>query len=382
MKKQRFLILFVVLLAFGMILSACGSSEEEGSNGGSNDENGEENASENEEGTDGEQAEAGGDFSAAMVTDVGGIDDKSFNQSAWEGLQSFGENNGLEEKTGYDYAQSQSDADYLSNLNRLVRQNFNLIYGIGFKLKDAVDTVAGQNPETNFAIVDDVVEQPNVASITFKEHEGSFLAGVAAAMKTESDKLGFVGGIESDLIKKFETGFRAGAKSVNPNIEIDVQYAGAFDAPDKGKIIASNMYGQGIDVIYHASGATGNGVFAQAKDIKKNNPDQNVWVIGVDRDQNEEGAIGDTNVTLTSMVKRVDVAVEQVATQAMNGEFPGGEKLEFGLKDDGVGVARSNKEALTEDIISAIEEWKEKIVNGDLKVPSTRDDLETYINSL
>ncbi|MDC3414081.1 BMP family protein [Aquibacillus sp. 3ASR75-11] len=365
-----------------MILSACGSSEEEGSNGGSNDENGEENASENEEGTDGEQAEAGGDFSAAMVTDVGGIDDKSFNQSAWEGLQSFGENNGLEEKTGYDYAQSQSDADYLSNLNRLVRQNFNLIYGIGFKLKDAVDTVAGQNPETNFAIVDDVVEQPNVASITFKEHEGSFLAGVAAAMKTESDKLGFVGGIESDLIKKFETGFRAGAKSVNPNIEIDVQYAGAFDAPDKGKIIASNMYGQGIDVIYHASGATGNGVFAQAKDIKKNNPDQNVWVIGVDRDQNEEGAIGDTNVTLTSMVKRVDVAVEQVATQAMNGEFPGGEKLEFGLKDDGVGVARSNKEALTEDIISAIEEWKEKIVNGDLKVPSTRDDLETYINSL
>ncbi|MBA2174050.1 BMP family protein [Halobacillus locisalis] len=378
MFKNRWFVLFALLLSIGLVLGACGASDddagnEEDSTGGDSSENTEEETSEEN---------ASGDFSVAMVTDVGGVDDKSFNQSAWEGLQAFGEENGMSKGEGYDYAQSESDADYVTNINRLVRQDYNLIYGIGYLLQPAIEEVASQYPDTNFGIVDSVAEGDNIASITFKEHQGSFLAGVAAAKKTESNMVGFVGGVDGALINKFEAGFVAGVKSVNADIEVDVQYAESFAAADKGKLIASNMYDKGVDVIYHASGATGNGVFAQAKDIKNNDPEANVWVIGVDRDQYEEGAVGDTNVTLTSMVKRVDIAVQDVATQAMNGEFPGGEVLEYGLSDDGVSIARTNEEAMTEEIITAIEEWKEKITNGDVEVPSTREDLETYVNSL
>ncbi|WP_318245599.1 BMP family lipoprotein [Halobacillus yeomjeoni] len=373
MFKSRFLLMFSLLLAIGLILGACGSSEDGGEAGGDTNEK------EEKEQTSGE---GNGDFSVAMVTDVGGVDDKSFNQSAWEGLQAFGEEHGLSKGEGFDYAQSESDADYTTNINRLVRQDYNLIFGIGYLLQPAIEEVAAQYPDTKFSVVDSVAKGDNVASVTFKEHQGSFLAGVAAAKKTKTNKIGFVGGVDGDLINKFEAGYVAGAKSVNPDIDVDVQYAESFAAADKGKLIASNMYSKGIDVIYHASGATGNGVFAQAKDLKKNNPDEDYWVIGVDRDQYEEGAIEDTNVTLTSMVKRVDIAVQDVANQAKQGEFPGGKVLEYGLDDDAISIARTNEEALNEEIIAAVEDWKEKIVNGDVEVPSNRDDLKTYVDSL
>lgn len=380
LKKSRFLLVFALILAVGMVLGACGSSEDSGdeTNNNSEDQGSNNDESSNNEG----DTEGNGDFSVAMVTDVGGVDDKSFNQSAWEGLQALGEEHGLEEGQGFDYAQSESDADYNPNITRLVRNDFNLVFGIGYKLNDAISQAAERFPETKFSIVDSVVDQPNVASITFKEHQGSFLVGVAAAMKTESDQVGFVGGVESDLIKKFESGFRAGVKSVNPDIEIDVQYAGGFANADKGKVIANTMYKSGVDVIYHASGATGNGVFTEAKDIKNNDPDRQVWVIGVDRDQHAEGEIGEHNVTLTSMVKRVDIAVQEISEQAMNGEFPGGENVQFGLDDDAITVAESNEDAYTDEIKQKVQEWKDKIVNGEVDVPSTRDDLQTYLDSL
>lgn len=352
-----------------MILAACGSSEEAGTNADNN--------------SDSKDKEKTGDFTVAMVTDIGGVDDKSFNQSAWEGLQAFGSENDLSKgKDGYDYAQSQSDADYLSNITRLVKKDYNLVFGIGYLLNDAITKASQQFPDTHFSIVDSVVDQPNVASITFKEHQGSFLVGVVAALKTETNKVGFVGGVEGDLIKKFESGFRAGVKSVNKDIEIDVQYAGGFANADKGKLIANTMYKQGIDVIYHASGATGNGVFAEAKDIKKNDASRKVWVIGVDRDQYEQGQIGDDNVTLTSMVKRVDVAVKDISTKAKNGNFPGGEVVAYGLDDDAISVAPTNKEAYTDEIKQKVEEYKTKIVNGDIEVPSTREELKTYLDNL
>ncbi|WP_101843939.1 BMP family lipoprotein [Halobacillus sp. Marseille-P3879] len=370
MKSRRFLLILALLLSFGLVLAACGSSDEADDSGGDDGES--------EEG--GEQS--GEDFSVAMVTDVGGVDDKSFNQSSWEGLQAFGDENGLEEGEGYDYAQSDSEGDYTTNLSRLVRQDFNLIYGIGYLLQPALEEVAEQNPETNFGLVDSVAEGDNIVSITFKEHEGSFLAGVAAALKTETDKIGFIGGEDGDLIRKFESGYVAGAKSVNPDIEIDIKYAESFAAADKGKLIASNMYNNDIDVIYHASGATGNGVFAEAKDRKQNNSDENIWVIGVDRDQHEEGQIDGNNITLTSMVKRVDVAVNEVATLTMEGEFPGGEVMEYGLDDDAISIAKTNEDAMTEDIVSKVDEWKEKIANGEVEVPSTDEELEEFESSL
>ncbi|ALX47592.1 BMP family lipoprotein [Lentibacillus amyloliquefaciens] len=375
MKNRKFLLLFALLLTVGMLLAACG---------GGNDSQGEGSDSESgsSDSESSESSEESSDFSSAMVTDVGGVDDKSFNQSAWEGLQAWGEEHGLEEGEGFDYAQSNDDSDYQPNLNRLVREGYNMVFGIGYKLEDAISEVAGQYPDTNFAIVDSVVEGDNIASITFADHEGSFLAGVAAANKTNTDKIGFVGGTDSDLINKFESGYVAGAKTVNPDIEVEVQYAGAFDAPDDGKLIASNMYNNDIDIIYHASGATGNGVFAQAKDIKNNDPEREVWVIGVDRDQHEEGAIGDHNVTLTSMIKRVDNSVQQVSNMAMEGEFPGNEVLEFGVEDEGVGLADTNEEAYTDDIAQAVDEWKQKIIDGEVEVPQTHDELDEYLNSL
>ncbi|MBM7572085.1 BMP family lipoprotein [Aquibacillus albus] len=380
MKKNHFLLLIGLLFSIAFVLGACGAAEEE-DNANNVDETENGNAEEGaDEGTD--EATETADFSVAMVTDVGGVDDKSFNQSAWEGIQAFGEENGLSKGEGFDYAQSDADADYMPNLNRLIQQDYNLIFGIGYKLADALGQVAGQNPDTNFAIIDSVVEGDNVASVTFKEQQGSFLVGVAAALKSESGQVGFVGGEESELIKRFEIGYRAGVAAVDPDIEVDVQYADSFAAIDKGKAIASDMYNGGIDVIYHASGATGNGVFAQAKDIKNSDPDANVWVIGVDRDQYEEGQIGDTNVTLTSMLKRVDVAVQTVSQQALEGEFPGGELLALGIEDDAVGVAKTNEEAYTDEIDSTVEEWKQKILDGEVEVPSTEEDLASYLDSL
>ncbi|MFD1018244.1 BMP family lipoprotein [Thalassobacillus hwangdonensis] len=370
MKNRRFLMIIGLLLAIGMVLGACGSSDDEGSNG------------DNEGSDNGDEASGNEDFSAAMVTDVGGVDDKSFNQSAWEGLKAFGQENGMEEGEGIAYAQSESDADYTTNISRLVRDEYDLVYGIGYLLQPDIAKAAEQYPDTNFSIVDSVVEADNASSILFKEHQGSFLVGVAAAMKTNSNKVGFVGGVDGDLINKFESGFIAGVKSINPDIEVEVQYAGAFDAADDGKVIASQMYSSGIDVIYHASGGTGNGVFAQAKDLKKSNPDEDVWVIGVDRDQHEEGQIDDMNVTLTSMVKRVDIAIQDMTTKAMNGEFPGGEIVEYGLEDDAISVARTNEDAMTQDIIDAVEEWKQKIIDGEVEVPSTRDETKAFVDSL
>src|SRR5690606_36488257 len=368
MKKLSFLL--VLILGLGLLLAACGGGDDK-KDSGNNDKAGEDATTEDN-----------ADFKVGMVTDLGGVDDKSFNQSSWEGLKSFGEKNGLTEGEGYAYEQSNGKEDYIPNLTRLVRNDFNLVYGIGFELKADLETIAKQNEDTHFGIVDDVIELPNVVSITFKEHQGSFLVGVDAALKTKTNKLGFVGGIDSPLITKLEAGFIAGAKSVDPDIEVDVQYAESFGDAATGKLIATNMYDNGVDAIYHASGGTGNGVFNQAKDLKQNDPDREIWVIGVDRDQHEEGKVGDTNVTLTSMIKRVDVAVEDVATMTMNGEFPGGELLEFGIEEDGIGYATTNTEAMTEEIISTVDEWKGKILNGDVEAPSTRDELKTFLESL
>ncbi|MEC5422633.1 BMP family ABC transporter substrate-binding protein [Virgibacillus sp. C22-A2] len=369
MKNRKFILLFALLLTLGIVLAACGGGSDDTDDNGETDDNA---ASEGEE----------SGYTVAMVTDEGGVDDKSFNQSAWEGLQAWGEEHDLSKADGFDYAQSDDESDYLPNMTRLVRNDYDLVFGIGFLLEDAITQIAEQNPDKDFAIVDTVVDVPNVASITFAEHEGSFLAGVAAAMKSKTERLGFVGGVDSDLINKFESGFIAGAKSVNPAIVVDTQYVGNFSSAADGKLIATRMYNDGADIIYHAAGAAGNGVFAQAKDIKQNDPDREVWVVGVDRDQHDEGQIGDNNVTLTSMVKRVDTSVQEVSNMGLNGEFPGGEIVEFGLTDDGVSIATTNEDALTEEILSTVNDWKERIINGDIDVPKTHEELDAFVDSL
>ncbi|WP_114571029.1 BMP family lipoprotein [Exiguobacterium flavidum] len=356
MKKKSLLALAATGFAMSSVLAACGGDEKE-SNGGSGGEK--------------------DSFKVGMVTDTGGVDDKSFNQSAWEGLTKFGKENDLKEGTGYKYLQSAKQSDYQPNLQQLARAKYDLILGIGFLMAEDINKVATQFKDNNFAIVDMVVEQPNVASIVFKEQEGSFLVGVVAGLTTKTDKVGFVGGVNSDLIKKFESGFKAGVKAVNPEAEVLVQYAEDFNAAEKGQAIASGMYGKKADIIYHAAGGTGVGVFTEAKNRKKNG--EEVWVIGVDRDQVEEGM--PENVTLTSMVKRVDIAVEKVAKDTKDGKFPGGKIVEFGLQDGGVDIAPS-KDNISEDILTKVDEYKKKMMDGEIKVPATDDEYKAYEASL
>ncbi|MDR4946406.1 BMP family lipoprotein [Neobacillus cucumis] len=353
MKKRKIGLALSLVLAAGTLLGACGKSNDTTKDSGKKDT-----------------------FSVGMVTDIGGVDDKSFNQSAWEGLQKFGKDNNMQKgKGGYDYLQSKSDADYSTNLNTLARQDFDLVFGIGYLMQDAVGEIAKQQSKKHFAIVDSEVDQPNVASILFKEQEASFLAGVAAAMTTKSNKIGFIGGVEGAVIERFESGFVAGVKAANPKATVDVQYAGAFDKAELGQSIASKMYTSGADVIFAAAGATGNGLFKEATDRKSKNPTQEIWAIGVDRDQSDMGP----DVVLTSALKRVDVAVEDLSTKAKNGNFPGGKVTLYGLAEDGVGLAPINSKAPNKAAIeTAVKEWVAKIKKGDVKVPGTHKELKTF----
>ncbi|MBO4106643.1 BMP family lipoprotein [Streptococcus suis] len=310
---------------------------------------------------------------AAIVTDVGGVDDRSFNQSAWEGLTAWGEENGLAENTDYTYFQSASESDYVTNLDSAVSGGYNLIFGIGFALESAIAEVAPNNPDTHYVIVDSVVpDQDNVVSVGFADHEASYLAGVAAAKSTKTNHIGFIGGMEGVIIDRFEAGFVAGAKSVNPDIKVTVDYAGSFADAAKGQTLAAAQYAAGADVIFHASGGTGNGVFAAAKaENETRNEADKVWVIGVDRDQSAEGEYTSkdgkaSNFVLASTLKEVGTSVKDIANKAIAGEFPGGEVLQFTLADGGVELAETN---LSTEASEAVAAAKKAILDGSVTVP-------------
>ncbi|HFU4025077.1 TPA: BMP family protein [Streptococcus suis] len=310
---------------------------------------------------------------AAIVTDVGGVDDRSFNQSAWEGLTAWGEENKLAENTDYTYFQSASESDYVTNLDSAVSGGYNLVFGIGFALESAIAEVAPNNPDTHYVIVDSVVaDQDNVVSVGFADHEASYLAGVAAAKSTKTNHVGFIGGMEGVIIDRFEAGFVAGAKSVNPDIKITIDYAGSFADAAKGQTLAAAQYAAGADVIFHASGGTGNGVFAAAKaENETRNEADKVWVIGVDRDQSAEGEYTSkdgkaSNFVLASTLKEVGTSVKDIANKALAGDFPGGEILQFTLKDGGVDLAETN---LSDDASKAVADAKKAILDGKVEVP-------------
>ncbi|MDD6171183.1 MAG: BMP family protein [Ligilactobacillus ruminis] len=301
---------------------------------------------------------------AALVTDGGSIDDKSFNQSAWEGLEAWGKENKLEKGVnGYNYAQSNSDADFTPNINKLIKAKYSTIFGIGYKLAPAISKTAKQNPKTNFVIIDDVVSGKNVASVTFKSEQSSFLAGVAAAETTKTNKVGFLGGVKSDVITTFEKGFIQGVHAVNPKITVDVKYAGSFTKADLGQSMANAMYNNGEDVIFHAAGGTGSGVFTAAKNLAKNG--KKVWVIGVDQDQKADGAYKGGNVTLASAVKEVGNAAKDIANKAMKDKFPGGKVVTYDLKSKGVDLVNDN---MSDSAWKVVQQYEQKIIKGDLTV--------------
>lgn len=312
------------------------------------------------------------DFSVVMITDQGGVDDKSFNQSAWEGLQAWGEENGKERGVGgYDYLQSNSDSDYTTNLNSAVQANFDITFGIGFKLETAINDVAQQFPDNHFAIVDSFVEQPNVASLNFKDHEAAFLAGVAAASTSETGHIGFIGGVEGVVIDRFEAGYVAGAKTINPDIQISVEYVGSFADAPRGRQLAAAMYANGADIIFQAAGESGNGVFSEAKDLVANDPTLNIWVVGVDMDQEAEGVIEidgeERHLTLTSTIKQVGESVKLFIEKTQESGFEAGNTV-YGLADGGVGITDGN---MSEESLALVKEYSEKIVAGEVEIPET-----------
>ena len=307
------------------------------------------------------------DLKAAIVTDTGGVDDKSFNQSAWEGLQEWGKENGLSKDHGFTYFQSTNESEYANNLEQAASSGYKAIFGIGFALRNAVEAAAKDHSDINYVIIDDEIKgQDNVASALFADNEAAYLAGVAAAKTTKTKVVGFVGGIKGAVLTRFEKGFEAGVKSVDPSIKIDVQYAESFGDAAKGKTIAAAQYTAGADIIYQVAGGTGAGVFNEAKSINETrNESEKVWVIGVDRDQEAEGKFKskdgkESNFVLASTLKKVGGTVKDIATKASKNQFPGGKTTVYGLKDGGVDLTTSN---LSEDA-------KAKILDGSIKVPA------------
>jgi basic membrane protein A len=317
-------------------------------------------------------------FTAALVTDIGGVDDKSFNQSAWEGMQEWGKAEGLKKGPGgYDYIQSGNESEYITNIDQAITNKFDIVYGIGFALREAIAEEAKQNPDTKFVIVDDVIkDQKNVASAIFADNESAYLAGIAAGKSTKTNKIGFIGGTEGEVIGRFQAGFEAGVKASNPNAKVSVEYAASYGDPAKGKTIASAMYASGCDIIFQVAGGTGAGVFSEAIAINKEKASDaadKVWVIGVDRDQIEEGKYKakdgkESNLTLCSTTKGVGATVKAINKLAAADKFPGGEVKTYGIEAGGVDLANDN---LSPEAIKLVDEAREGIKSGEIKVPAT-----------
>jgi basic membrane protein A len=304
-----------------------------------------------------------------MAYDVGGRGDQSFNDAAAAGLDRAKSELGVSVKEAA-AVNGENEAAREERLQQLIDAGYTHVVAVGFAYAPAVGKVAKANPDVHFAIVDDASTDskgPNVDQITFAENEGSFLVGVAAALKSKTGHIGFVGGVNVPLIKKFEAGFDAGAKAINPSIKIDSQYLtqppdfSGFGDPAKGKTAAEGMYQAGADVVYHAAGGSGAGVFAAAKAAGK-------FAIGVDSDQALTAPAGERPFILTSMIKKVDVAVYDFIKSASQGKELTGNHV-YDLKVGG--VAYSTTGGHIDDIKAKIEAYKAKIIAGTIKVPVT-----------
>jgi basic membrane protein A len=297
------------------------------------------------------------DFTPAVIFDMGGKFDKSFNEAAYNGAEKF------KAETGLPYLEFEvTNESQRDQALRRMAQKADIVIAVGFAFSTPLETVAAEFPDKKFVIIDSVVDKPNVESVVFKEHEGSFLVGMAAALASKTGKVGFVGGMDIPLIRNFEFGYEQGVKHVNPDGEVIVNYTGttpaAWNDPARGGELAIGQFGQGADVVYAAAGATGLGVLQAAADKEK-------LSIGVDSNQNylHPGSV------LTSMMKRVDVAVHDAFTSAKGGTWKAGMES-LGLKESGVDYAvdENNAPVLTPDMQAKINEAKQAIIDGKLVV--------------
>jgi basic membrane protein A len=307
-----------------------------------------------------------GQLTLSMVTDIGGLGDKSFNDSAYRGMLDSQSALGAFTKV----LQSKSAADYQPNLTVLSEARFDMIYAIGFLMSDDLAQVARQFPAQQYTIIDAIVPQPNVVSVTFKEEDGSFLAGALAAMVSTTHHVAFIGGQDIPLIRKFEAGYAAGAREVDPQVKVDVKYAGSFDDVAAGKELANLLFNDGADIIYTAAGKVGLG----AIDAAKSRP-HGEYIIGVDSNQD---ALAPGKI-LTSMVKHVDVAVFDVARGIQDRKPLGGHVI-LGLKERGISLTdfRYTRDVVTTSRIARLKKLQRAIVDGRISVPNTREALGNW----
>ncbi len=293
-----------------------------------------------------------------IVFDIGGKDDRSFNAAAYQGMLRAKK----ELPIVYRDVEPGDPTSIEPALRAFAQYGYNLVTGVGFAQGPILEQVAKDYPQLHFVIIDSKVDVPNVASLLFKEHEGSFLVGMIAAATSKTGKLGFIGGMDIPLIHKFATGYAEGAKYMNPNIQVSENYVGITDAawnnPGKGRELANSQFEQGADVIFAAAGNSGLGVFDAAESYKR-------FAIGVDANQNwvKPGFI------LTSMIKRIDNAVYSVVKEETEGKFKGGVRV-FGLDNDGVGYALDdyNKALIPPSVLEKVEQAKRDIIAGKIKV--------------
>lgn len=296
-----------------------------------------------------------------MVTDTGGVNDGSFNQSSWEGLQRAGEELDIEVK----YLESKTDADYKANLETFIDEDYDLIISVGFALASATRDAAEANPDCKFAIIDDDsnADLDNVTCLMFKQAQASYLVGYAAGLTTKTNTVGFVIGMSNENMNQFGYGYCAGVLDANPNAKIEQYNADSFGDTAGGKSAATSMVTNGADIIFHAAGGTGLGVIDGCKE-------NGIWAIGVDSDQ----SILAPETILTSAMKRVDNASYEVSKQVKEGTLKGG-IVTYDLAAAGVDIAPTT-DNLDPEVLEAVEEVKEKIISGEVVVPETQADFE------
>lgn len=340
-----------------------------------------------------------------LALDVGGRGDQSFNDGALRGLEVMAAGlrytaRGYQPLADAEYAATlppdlrgrpfphlgiphplvlagKAQEDYEPNLQLLVDQGSELVIAVGFMMEPAVRAVSQRNPNARFLLIDSPVLDaagkpitvPNVRAVVFRENEGSFLAGALAGEVTKTAKIGFVGGMQLPLIRKFESGFRAGVRQVNPKAEVLVAYTGTFDDEKKGVEVGQDLYARGCDVVFHAAGLDGLGVIKAAQQAGK-------LVIGVDSDQSH---VAPKNV-LTSMVKHADVAVYLAVKDVLDGKFSGGD-LVLGLKEDGVGLAQVTPGMAPPAALADVEKLRAALIAGRLQAPATLDELAKFVPS-
>ena len=371
MKRRGALV--TLLLAFALIAAACGGTDDTTTTTAAAAQETTTTAGETTETTEAEttttaEAMIGEGITIGMAYDIGGRGDQSFNDSAAAGLDKAVADYGIDSQELEPTAGGENREE---NLRLLAEAGYPLNFAIGFAFADGVIATAPDFPDVGFGIIDSVVDMPNVASMVFAEHEGSALVGAAAALTSETGIIGFIGGVNVGLIHKFEAGYRFGAEFINPDIEILVQYLteppdfAGFNDPAAGNVAANAMYEQGADVVYHAAGGSGAGLFTAAKETSEATGTK-VWAIGVDSDQYNTAGEDVQEYILTSMIKRVDVAIYTTITNFLNDGNQSG-VLVFDLAADGVGYSTTG--GFVDDIVPQLDDLRAGIINGTLLVP-------------